>query len=61
MKVDTSLEATSLEATAAENKLVESLLTSLIGKDDVASKSRAFLEANSESEVCQKLLKMRNR
>lgn len=52
---------TSLEATAVENNLVESLLTSLIGKDDVASNSRAFLEANSESEVCQRLLKMRNR
>lgn len=51
---------TSLETTAVENKLVESLLTSLIGKDDVASKSRAFLEANSESEVCQRLLKMDN-
>ncbi|XP_074359183.1 uncharacterized protein LOC141698399 isoform X1 [Apium graveolens] len=51
---------TSLEATAVEGKLVESLLTSLIGKDDIASKSRAFLEANSESEVCQSLLKMRN-
>lgn len=56
MKVDTSSEATSVE-----NKLFESLLTSLIGKDDVASKSREFLEANSESEVCQRLLKMRNR
>lgn len=51
---------TSLETTAVENKLVESLLTSLIGNDDVASKSHAFLEANSESEVCQRLLKMEN-
>lgn len=56
LKVDASLEATTVE-----NKLVDSLLTSLIGKEDVESKSRAFLEANTELEVCQRLLKMRNR
>ncbi|KAF3955615.1 hypothetical protein ACB098_01G015200 [Castanea mollissima] len=49
----------SAEDTIIENSLLESVLTTLISKDDVSS-ARAFLEANSSHESCQRLLKMWN-
>lgn len=44
-----------------EQVLIDSLLTTLIGKDEVAPTAQSFLEANNELEVCQRLLKMWNR
>lgn len=41
--------------------LLESLLASIMSKDEVQSKAHGFLEANSNVEVCQILLKMWNR
>ncbi|KAL4649443.1 hypothetical protein ACB092_01G014100 [Castanea dentata] len=49
----------SAEDTIIENSLLESVLTTLISKDDVSS-ARAFLEANGSHESCQRLLKMWN-
>ncbi|KAF5444824.1 hypothetical protein F2P56_033923 [Juglans regia] len=49
----------SSEETIIENNLLESVLTTLISKDDVAP-AHAFLEANSRHESCQILLKMWN-
>lgn len=54
LKVDSSAEDTIIE-----NSLLESVLTTLISKDDVSS-AHAFLEANSSHESCQRLLKMWN-
>lgn len=45
--------------TIIENNLLESVLTTLISKDDVAP-AHAFLETNSRHESCQLLLKMWN-
>lgn len=42
-----------------EENLLESTLSTLISKDDDIS-GREFLEANSSSESCQKLLNMWN-
>ncbi|XP_062159398.1 uncharacterized protein LOC133866781 [Alnus glutinosa] len=47
----------SAEERSTESSLLESVLVTLIGKDDVAS-AHAFLEANSRYESCQRLLKM---
>ncbi|KAJ0695343.1 hypothetical protein HanOQP8_Chr10g0348591 [Helianthus annuus] len=44
---------------SAEHFLVDTLLSTLVSKDDVASKARSFLEANSGVEVCKKMLEMR--
>ncbi|KAF5784605.1 hypothetical protein HanXRQr2_Chr10g0418761 [Helianthus annuus] len=44
---------------SAEHFLVDTLLSTLISKDDVASTARSFLEANSGVEVCEKMLEMR--
>ena len=52
LKIDSSSEGTNLE----EN-LLESVLATLICKDEVMS-GRAFLEANNSLESCQRLLKM---
>lgn len=49
----------SAEDTIMENSLLESVLTTLISKDDVSS-AHTFLEANSSHESCQRLLKMWN-
>ncbi|GMI90982.1 hypothetical protein like AT4G09060 [Hibiscus trionum] len=50
----------SSEGTTVEEKLLDSVLSTLICKDEVAS-GRAFLEANTSLESCQRLLKMWNR
>ncbi|KAL3830399.1 hypothetical protein ACJIZ3_019201 [Penstemon smallii] len=41
-----------------EQVLLDSLVTTMFGKDEFASTAHGFLEAHSELEVCQKLLKM---
>ncbi|KAF5807780.1 hypothetical protein HanXRQr2_Chr05g0237461 [Helianthus annuus] len=43
---------------STENLLVDTLLSTLINKDDVESTARSFLEANSGVEVCQKMLEI---
>ncbi|GKC70164.1 hypothetical protein Tco_1116047 [Tanacetum coccineum] len=43
---------------SAEHSLVDTLISTLISKDDVVSTARSFLEANSGVEVCQKMLEM---
>ncbi|KAI3820255.1 hypothetical protein L1987_07799 [Smallanthus sonchifolius] len=43
---------------STENILVDTLLSTLINKDDVASTAHSFLEANSGVEVCQKMLEI---
>ncbi|PWA82767.1 hypothetical protein CTI12_AA175490 [Artemisia annua] len=43
---------------SAEHCLVDTLISTLISKDDVMSTARSFLEANSGVEVCQKMLEM---
>ncbi|XP_022766405.1 myocardial zonula adherens protein-like [Durio zibethinus] len=50
----------SSKGTTVEENLLESVLATLICKDEVMS-GRAFLEANSSLESCQRLLKMWNR
>lgn len=54
------LVTTSSEGSSVEQLLIDSLVTTLLGKDEVAPAAFTFLEANSELEVCQRLLKMRN-
>nr|GME12503.1 centlein isoform X1 [Ipomoea batatas] len=56
VKVDTSGEDAS-----TGQVLLESLLASIMGKDEVQSKAHGFLEANSNVEVCKMLLKTWNR
>uniref|UniRef100_A0A5B7BCE1 Uncharacterized protein n=1 Tax=Davidia involucrata TaxID=16924 RepID=A0A5B7BCE1_DAVIN len=51
---------TSMEGTSKEQLLLESLVATLVSKDEVAPTAHAFLEANSGLEVCQRLLKMLN-
>lgn len=48
----------SAEVLAMEQLLLESLITTLVGNDEVAPTAHAFLETNSGVEVCQRLLKM---
>ena len=43
-----------------EENSLESILATLVGKDEVES-GQAYLEANSSYESCQNLLKMWNR
>ncbi|KAI3718023.1 hypothetical protein L1987_70007 [Smallanthus sonchifolius] len=43
---------------STEHFLVDTLLSTLVGSDDVASTAHSFLEANSQVEVCQKMLEM---
>ncbi|KAK8552168.1 hypothetical protein V6N12_040778 [Hibiscus sabdariffa] len=50
----------SSEGTTVEENLLDSVLSTLICKDGVTS-GRAFLEANTSLESCQRLLKMWNR
>ncbi|KAE8715404.1 putative RNA-binding family protein [Hibiscus syriacus] len=47
------------EGTTVEENLLDSVLATLVCKDEVAS-GRAFLEANTSLESCQRLLKMWN-
>ncbi|KAF8023377.1 hypothetical protein BT93_F0780 [Corymbia citriodora subsp. variegata] len=47
------------ESTTLEEKLVESIISTLVSKDTVAS-AYSFLEANSAHESCRELLKMWN-
>ncbi|CAL5332720.1 unnamed protein product [Camellia sinensis] len=51
----------SAEVSAMEQLLLESLITTLVGNDEVAPTAHAFLETNSGVEVCQRLLKMWSR
>ncbi|KAE8656264.1 myosin heavy chain [Hibiscus syriacus] len=50
----------SCEGTTVEENLLDSVLATLVCKDEVTS-GRAFLEANTSPESCQRLLKMWNR
>ncbi|XP_076932770.1 uncharacterized protein LOC143598445 [Bidens hawaiensis] len=43
---------------STESYLVDTLLSTLVNKDDVASTARSFLEANKGVEVCQKMLEI---
>ena len=43
---------------STEHCLVDTLISTLISKDDVVSTARSFLEANSGVEVCQKMLEI---
>lgn len=54
LKVDSSSDDTTIG-----EKLLESVLATLISKDEAVS-APAFLEANSGNESCQMLLKMWN-
>lgn len=55
-KVDSSREDS-----AVEQLLLESLITTMVGNDEVTSTAHAFLQANSGVDVCQKLLNTWNR
>ncbi|KAD6119537.1 hypothetical protein E3N88_10808 [Mikania micrantha] len=44
------------EYECTENVLVDALISALINKDEVASTSRSFLQANSEFDACEKML-----
>lgn len=44
------------EGSALEQNLLESLITTMVGNDEVMPTAHAFLEANSGVDVCQKLL-----
>lgn len=46
------------KAESTEHFLVDTLLSTLISKDDVASAAHSFLKANSGAEVGQKMLEM---
>lgn len=50
----------SVHGTAVEENLLESVLATLINKDGGVATAHDFLEANSEHELCQELLKMWN-
>ncbi|KAK9270571.1 hypothetical protein L1049_026152 [Liquidambar formosana] len=50
----------STEGTIMEENLLDSVLATLISKDEVAQSAHAFLEANSGHESCQRLLKIWN-
>ncbi|XP_076891049.1 uncharacterized protein LOC143542284 [Bidens hawaiensis] len=47
-----------IKTESTEHFLVDTLLSTLISKDDVASAAHSFLKANSGVEVCQKMLEM---
>lgn len=49
-----------MHGTAVEENLLESVLATLINKDGGVATAHDFLEANSEHELCQELLKMWN-
>ncbi|KAI3806728.1 hypothetical protein L1987_22642 [Smallanthus sonchifolius] len=46
------------EGECVENFLVDALISTLINKDEIASMSHSFLEANNGVDVCQKMLKI---
>lgn len=56
VKVDSFKDATSME-----QSLLNTLIASLMNKNEVAKTASAFLEANSGIETCSELLKLRNR
>ncbi|XP_030445669.2 uncharacterized protein LOC115668344 [Syzygium oleosum] len=58
-KYDTREDEETSESTTSEEKLVESIISTLVSKDAVAS-AYSFLEANSAHESCRELLKMWN-
>ncbi|XP_042520373.1 uncharacterized protein LOC122093890 [Macadamia integrifolia] len=45
-------------STISERHLLDSLVASLIGNDNIAANAHTFLEENSEVESCQRLLKI---
>ncbi|WMV26951.1 hypothetical protein MTR67_020336 [Solanum verrucosum] len=51
-----SKDDTATDDASLEQNLLDNLLETVIGRDDVASTSHAFLEANSGVEVCQRLM-----
>ena len=51
----------SAEGSAVEQFLLESLVTTLVGDNEVAQTAHAFLEANCGVDLCQSLLKKWNR
>ncbi|KAI8550320.1 hypothetical protein RHMOL_Rhmol06G0096200 [Rhododendron molle] len=51
-----SMVDSSREGSAVEQLLLESLITTMVGNDEVTSTAHAFLQANSGVDVCQKLL-----
>ncbi|GFY96107.1 hypothetical protein Acr_11g0004130 [Actinidia rufa] len=50
----------STEASAMEQLFLESLITTIVGDNDVAQTAHAFLEANCGVDLCQSLLKKGN-
>ncbi|KAM1968331.1 hypothetical protein FF1_043969 [Malus domestica] len=58
-KMEMHLVDSSAENTAIEDKQLDSVLATLISKDEAVS-ARAFLEANKGNESCARLLKMWN-
>ncbi|XP_009373295.2 protein MLP1 homolog [Pyrus x bretschneideri] len=56
-KLEMHLVESSAEDTTIEEKLLDSVLATLINKDEAVS-ARAFLEANKGNESCGRLLKM---
>ncbi|KMT19785.1 hypothetical protein BVRB_1g008390 isoform B [Beta vulgaris subsp. vulgaris] len=48
------------DATSMEQSLLNTLIASLMNKNEVAKTASAFLEANSGIETCSELLKLRN-
>lgn len=57
-KNESQKASTSTGDTVTEQLLLESLLKSAIGKEEVATRAHLFLEANKEVEVCKRLLNM---
>ncbi|KAK2995337.1 hypothetical protein RJ640_006557 [Escallonia rubra] len=52
--------STSTQSTFMEQLLLDSLMSTLVSKDEAAQTAHAFLEANSGLDVCQRMLKMWN-
>lgn len=51
----------SKDGAMTEQKLLNTLVASLVNKNEVAKTASAFLEANSEVETCHELLTMLSR
>ncbi|XP_047323593.1 uncharacterized protein LOC124927249 [Impatiens glandulifera] len=49
-----------VNSSEVEESPLDSIMSSIVGKDETGTTAHAFLEANSESEACQTLLKLWN-
>ncbi|KAL8162371.1 hypothetical protein V2J09_013860 [Rumex salicifolius] len=60
-KCENQIAGSSDEGTEMEQNLLDGLISSLVGGDEVEEMAHSFLQANNKVEICHKLFKMWNK